>query len=256
MRTLTPGCIEICERAAFCATVWLFAIALPAQTPSATAPVPAPQTAPSARHTHQKPAPAKPAPETIAATVPAPPPPPNWPANDKPIDASVVWDSRGLFIQASNSSLDQILRDVSLKLGVKVEGMGADERVFGVYGPGPARDVLSELLDGSSYNIMMVGDLGSGTPKRIVLSSRPSGPAPPTGQNNNREPDYEPENDQGTYEPPPTQLPPNENAPTVPMRTPQQMQQDRDRQIQLQQMQQQQIQMQNNPQSAPQNPPN
>ena len=50
--------------------------------------------------------------------------------------------------------------------------MGADERIFGTYGPGPARDVLSQLLDGSGYNVLMVGDRGAGTPRRIVLTIR------------------------------------------------------------------------------------
>ena len=89
----------------------------------------------------------------------------------------MVWDSHGLLIVASNSSLAQILKEVSTETGAKVEGMGQDQRVFGTYGPGPARDVLSQLLDGSGYNVLMVGDQGQGTPRRIVLSIRPGGGA-------------------------------------------------------------------------------
>jgi hypothetical protein len=107
-----------------------------------------------------------------------------------------------LFIQASNSSLDQILNDISLKTGAKVEGMGADERVFGTYGPGPVRDVLTELLEGSGYNILLVGDLGQGTPRRIVLSGRPTGPAQPAVQHPPA--DGEAEQEQMTPEAPPT----------------------------------------------------
>ncbi len=59
--------------------------------------------------------------------------------------------------------------------------MGQDQRIFGAYGPGPARDVLSQLLDGSGYNVLMIGDQGQGTPRRIVLSARPAGPAQPSG---------------------------------------------------------------------------
>ncbi len=164
----------------------------------------------------------------------------------------MVWDSHGLFIQASNSSLDQILNDVSLKTGAKVEGMGADERIFGAYGPGPARDVLTELLDGTGYNILLVGDLGQGTPRRIVLSGRPvtaqaSGNASPGATNNN-----DTENDQGGEQPdtnPPVQAPmpqPVENsAPAVPARTPQQLMEEHQRQLQ----QMQQPPQQNNPQN-------
>jgi hypothetical protein len=235
----------------------LLVAALAAQTP----PTPTPAPAHPATHRHKKPAAAKftaqPVAQPAPAPVPAAPQIPNWPANNKPAEASVVWDSRGLWIQASNSSLDQILKDVSLETGVKVEGMGADERVFGTYGPGPARDVLNELLDGSGYNVLMVGDQGQGTPRRIVLSGRPTVPSQPSGaahpgaNNNDAENDQEA---QQTAEPEPPQpgeqprVPYNNPGPAVPVRTPQQIFQER--QQQLQQMQQQQ--QQNNPQT-PQN---
>jgi hypothetical protein len=98
--------------------------------------------------------------------------------NDHPVPAAVTWDSHGLRIDAQNSSLQQILHDLSAASGVKVEGMGSDQRVFGVYGPGQARDVLSQLLQGSGYNIMLIGDQGEGMPRQIVLSSRQTGNAP------------------------------------------------------------------------------
>ncbi len=164
----------------------------------------------------------------------------------------MVWDSHGLFIQASNSSLDQILRDVSLKTGAKIEGMGADERIFGNYGPGPARDVLAELLDGSGYNILLIGDLGQGTPRKVVLSGRPTVPAPASGNaSSGASNDNDAENEQEVEQPdtnppvqPPMPQPVVNNAPGVPVRTPQQMLEQR--QLQVQQMQQQQ---QNNPQN-------
>lgn len=172
-----------------------------------------------------------------AAVVPAPPPPPNWPVNDKPVEATVVWDSHGLLVQASNSSLDTILNDISLKIGAKVEGIGADERVFGTYGPGPAREVLAQLLDGTGYNILMVGDQGAGTPRKIVLSGRPTGPAPPRGNgntafNNDNDQENDPDAEQRPFEPNPV-VPPTPGG--MPVRTPQQMQQmmeERQRQMQ------------------------
>lgn len=118
---------------------------------------------------------------TPASTAPVTPPapkPPIWPANERPSEASVTWDSHGLRVDAANSSLQQILKDVSTATGVKVEGMNEDVRVFGSYGPGPARDVLSQLLHGSGYNVMMIGDQGQGTPRQIVLSARSTGSAP------------------------------------------------------------------------------
>jgi hypothetical protein len=64
---------------------------------------------------------------------------------------------------------------VATATGAKVEGFDADQRIFGVYGPGQARDVLGQLLQGSGYNVLMVGDQGQGTPRVIVLSSRHAG---------------------------------------------------------------------------------
>jgi hypothetical protein len=263
---------------AFFAAQFVVGFSLAAQTPTTPAttsanqaPVPANQSA----HRHKKPSAQKPAaqsapaPEPVAqpapvpapcpdgspAPIPAPAPVtspaapciPNWPANKKPAEASVVWDSHGLFIQASNSSLDQILNDISLKTGAKVEGMGADERVFGTYGPGPVRDVLTELLEGSGYNILLVGDLGQGTPRRIVLSGRPTGPAQPSGQSPPA--DSETEQEQSAApEAPPTGPSSQPEPPPVPARSPQPMMPQRPGQMQPMQQQQQQ----NNPQN-PQN---
>ena len=114
-----------------------------------------------------------------APIVEAPKPPelPKWPVDDKANPAAVVWDSQGLRIDAENSSLQQILKDVETATGATVEGEVNDERVFGAFGPGLARDVLSQLLQGSGYNVVMIGDLGKGAPRQIVLSSRNSGDA-------------------------------------------------------------------------------
>jgi hypothetical protein len=140
----------------------------------------------------------------------------------------VVWDSQGLRIVADNASLAQILDDVSADTGAKVEGMGADQRIFGVYGPGPARDVLSELLDGAGYNVLMVGDQGQGTPRQIVLSSPPNGPAP-VGNNrnqNNEEEQLEPEPEPPPEPPAPQFQPPQPQPPNMPVRTPQQIREE------------------------------
>jgi hypothetical protein len=115
------------------------------------------------------------------ATVPATPPEPElpkWPANEKPSPATVTWDSLGLRIDAANSSLSQILQDVATATGAKVEGFDTDQRVFGAFGPGTARDVLCQLLQGSGYNVLLIGDQGQGTPREILLSLRHAGSAP------------------------------------------------------------------------------
>ena len=133
---------------------------------------------------------------------------PHWPVNDHAGVATVTWDSHGLRIEATNSSLQQILKDVSTATGAKVDGLGADERVFGEFGPGQARDVLSKLLHGSGYNVIMIGDQGQGAPRQIVLSSRHSGDTQTATTKNATDADDEDAADSDPEEPPtPTQAP-------------------------------------------------
>ncbi|MDR3754760.1 MAG: hypothetical protein P4K93_06090 [Terracidiphilus sp.] len=254
----------------FFAALFVSGLALAAQSPAPAAPAPAhpavhPRKKPSA---HKPAAQSAPAPASIAQSAPVPCPAagsapvpspatpciPNWPANKRPSEASVVWDSHGLFIQASNSSLDQILRDISLKTGAKVEGMGADERVFGTYGPGPVRDVLGELLEGSGYNILLVGDLGQGTPRRIVLSGRPTGAAQPSAPSTTEADDEQMTAPEAQPTGPQPQIPGSIPPPPVPARSPQVMMQQQQlmeqrREQQMQQMRQQQEEQQNNPEN-------
>jgi hypothetical protein len=189
-----------------------------------------------------------------ASTAPIAPKPPVWPANDRPTEATVVWNSQGLRIEASNSSLRQILKDVAAATGAKVDGLGldqhiSDQRIFGSYGPGNARDVLIQLLDGSGYNLLLIGDQGQGTPREIVLSAQTTGAAPlgaapqaaePPGANDQSAGNGEnADADDQTQPQPPSQVPPNMRngfAPGAPPRTPQQIMQE------MQQRQQQLLQ--------------
>jgi hypothetical protein len=179
----------------------------------------------------------------------AAPPLPDWPANDHPAPAKVVWNSQGLRIEAANSSLQQILTEVSTITGAKISGLGPDQRIFGTFGPGPARDVITNLLDGSGYNVLMIGDQGQGTPRQIVLSKQPTGPAPPSMNNNSSHGSDDSSADAEEATPPPEpQQPPNTPpgyGPGAQPRTPQQILREmQQRQQQIEQMQQQQQQQQ------------
>jgi hypothetical protein len=99
--------------------------------------------------------------------------------------------------------------------------------------------VLSQLLYGSGYNVLIIGDQGQGTPRRIVLSVRPAGPAQPSG-NLSPGASNEEETEAEQPQPEPQPAPPREAPPSVPVRTPQQVLQD------MQQRQQQQGQQQQN----------
>ena len=161
------------------AAVLLAAHTIAAQQVPAPVQAPAATTAKKSPRHRARPAEAQPpAPAEQPAPAPPQPEPPKWPVNDTPNKPSVTWDSSGLKIDANNSSLHDILKEVSTDTGAKVEGLGADERVFGAYGPGTALEVLSQLLHGSSYNVLMIGDQGAGTPRQIVLSARRTGNNP------------------------------------------------------------------------------
>jgi hypothetical protein len=178
---------------------------------------------------------------------------PQWPINEKPGQPVVTWDSHGLSIDAANSSLQQILKDVSMATGAKVEGMAGDQRVFGVYGPAPARDVLSQLLQGAGYNVLMVGDLGEGTPRQILLSVRRAATdsqAPNANQgDDNSGDDDSADNDADDQQQ--VQPPMRPGFPGGFPRTPQQLLEERQRMMQERQqmIQQQMQQQQNNPQN-------
>lgn len=223
-----------------------------AQTPADQTPAPA---AIKPSNHHQRPNPAKQLVVPVqAAPDPAPPPvpeTPKWPAFDKPTAASVVWDSHGLSIDASNASLEQILKDVSAATGSKVDGLTADQRVFGDYGPGQARDVLSQLLQGSGYNVLMIGDQGKGAPKQILLSVRQAGAAQPAARNNTANNDEEDVEEQPA---PQEQIQTRPGFPPgTPPRTPQQIEQEMEQR--REQMQQQQQQPGQIPQPQPQQQP-
>ena len=97
---------------------------------------------------------------------------PLLPDKQSPNRARVSWDGGNLTIEASNSSLEQILHQVAAITGARLEGPIRDQRVFGTYGPGPGCDVLSKLLAGSGENVVMLGSREAGAPLAIVLSAR------------------------------------------------------------------------------------
>jgi hypothetical protein len=221
--------------------------------PAPASAAPKPPSAGAPHHRRAKPssaqAQAQAQPEPAPAAVVAPPAP-DWPVNAQAQIASVSWDGRQLSVTATNSSLQQILRDVSTATGVKVDGLGSDSRVFGNYGPAPARDVLSKLLEGSGYNLIMIGDTGQGTPRELRLTARGATATPAQPANNAQadQADNEPQEEPEQPEPPqPVMRHNNFQPPNAPGLTPQ------DRMLQMQQRQQQLLNQQQNGQQ-PQQP--
>jgi hypothetical protein len=89
-----------------------------------------------------------------------------------------------LTIMASNSTLGDILRAVRKETGASVDVPGnATERVVGQFGPGPARDVLTSLLNGSHFNYVLLGSAeNSNALDRVILTSRPGVNEPAAAQ--------------------------------------------------------------------------
>lgn len=129
-------------------------------------PVPSlPATAPTAAPANTPEQPVEPA---------APPTPAQGPAKR----ATVTYSGGQLFVSASNSSLNQILREISHLTGIKITGGVQEERVFGDYGPASPQDVLSSLLDGTASNMIMV-DGSDDHATELILTPRTGGPTPP-----------------------------------------------------------------------------
>lgn len=205
------------------------ALALPLAAVCAQADAPKPSTAPAkaavaktagthkvAAHAKKKIAakaatePAKPQEPAVAAAPikPEEPPAPHWLANDKPSPATVQWDSQGLSVVASNASLAQILDDVSTATGARIEGFSNDRRIFGNFGPGRAADVIAQLLEGSGYNVLLFGDQGQGTPRRVVLTSRNGDKATDKAAAGNAPPSDDDDDEPAAQEPPTNQRTP------------------------------------------------
>jgi hypothetical protein len=199
----------------------------------------------------------------VSATVPAAAPvatPTTAPSLlDQPAQpAKVSLDAGHLAIQADNSNLSDILRQVSTASGMTVDGLGQDDRgqrIFGSYGPGDPHAVLSALLDGSGYNVMMLGETAAGTPRQLTLTPRGAAKAS-NGPNRLAAPVQDDDSEDEVQQQPPQQPDPQPvvtpapanptPAPQNGVRTPQQMLQE------LQQMRQQQQQQQDQQQPAPQ----
>jgi len=107
----------------------------------------------------------------------APPRAPVVPLPPEQMPASppqVSFNGGILTIIADNSTLGDILRAVRRQTGATVDTPGnATERVVGKFGPGPARDVLASLLNGSHFNYVLLGSATNPSAlDRVMLISR------------------------------------------------------------------------------------
>jgi flagellar biosynthesis GTPase FlhF len=198
-----------------------------------------------------------------------------------PVPPQVSYQNSQLTIVAPNSTLGDILRAVRKQTGAEIEIPPATERVVTHLGPGPAREVIAELLNGSRFNYVILGSpadnsvltrvvLVAKSPQENASANNPAiseqpqaGVGPHTGNPGARlpEPDANAANDdtddaadQAAAEAEQQQqTPASSDQPAV--KTPQQMLQEmQQRQLQMQQQQQQQGQP-NGPGAAVPPPP-
>ena len=147
-----------------CAATWCLGIANPANGTTA--------------QTHKK----------AKKPVPPPPPLPNGPTGPvqpipldsmAPVPPQVSYQNAQLTIVAPNSTLGDILRAVRKQTGAEIEIPVATERVVTHLGPGPAREVVAELLNGSRFNYVLMGSSGNDAAlTRVVLVAK-TGPDSP-----------------------------------------------------------------------------
>jgi hypothetical protein len=121
-------------------------------------------------------------PRPVFGPRPVPAPPPTL--EQLPASAPrVAFQGGQLTIVSRNASLGAILREVESKTGATVD-MPANptERVVGQFGPGPAREVLASLLNGSRFNYVLLGSPQDPTSlDRVVLLKKSSGTDQPGG---------------------------------------------------------------------------
>jgi len=117
---------------------------------------------------------AQPKPDPIVQ--PTPPPPPLTPQQMPAQPPEVVFNFGQLTITAPNSTLSDILRAVHKQTGASVDvPPNATERVIGKFGPGPARDVLASLLNGSHFNYVLLGSATNPLSLDRVMLTQKSG---------------------------------------------------------------------------------
>jgi len=141
----------------------------------------------------------------------SPPPVPVAPPPPPPV--TVGFENGLLSVTADRATLAEVLYQIQVHTGAEIAvPSGAEqEKVVATLGPAPARDVLTQLLDGSSYNFIILGS--SQDPKalgRVILTPRGPGmpevgavtpPSPPASP----EPGTDPP--QRMVEPPPAVMP-------------------------------------------------
>jgi hypothetical protein len=91
-----------------------------------------------------------------------------------PASPKITYSNGQLTISALDVSLGDVLRAVSVKTGAVIEFPAdrAQEHLFANAGPGPVREVLATLLNGSRFNyVMLASPTNPGILQRMILTT-------------------------------------------------------------------------------------
>jgi len=88
--------------------------------------------------------------------------------------AVVTYQNDELMIKARNAPLIDVLRAVCSRIGAEFDSpLDPREPILGILGPGPMREVLDSLLNGSHFNyVMQASDSDPKILARIIISPR------------------------------------------------------------------------------------
>jgi hypothetical protein len=125
-------------------------------------------------------------PRQSAAVQPAPTLPPLTLAQMPASAPEVSFRGGQLTISAQNSTLGDILKSVRAQTGATIDLPGnPSERVVGHFGPAPARDVLTSLLNGTHFNYLLLGSpTDPSALDRVILIAKSAPPAESSPQPN------------------------------------------------------------------------
>jgi len=159
----------------------------PASQPATSNPASAPASQTAKPHGRR----AKAAP--VAEAAPTQPPPPTL-EQSPPTAPRVTLQNGQLTIDASNSTLAQVLHAVQARTGASIDipSTAGNDRVVGQFGPGLPRDVLNTLLNGSKFDYVILGVTGDPAGiQKVILTPRQATTTVNTAQNNNPQPAQE-----------------------------------------------------------------
>jgi hypothetical protein len=136
-------------------------------------------------------------PAMVSTFQPVPPQP-----AQPPKKLAVEFKNGKLSIWSDKATLAEVLNEVHRRTGadIPIPSGAQQEQVVANFGPGPAREVLASLLNGSRFNFIMVGSARNPADLRSVLLT-PRGEGMPQV---------------AIYSPPPTQTPTAQFVPEQP----------------------------------------